>query len=213
MQVAYLPELFFSVAVSIVVAALGYVIGRLLKYIVTFILDRIGFDDWIKKISVGKAIIRAGFVPARFFGNLVAWIVYISFILLAVGVGSREVSRDLGGVLYLDDLSNIAFSLLTVYVSGFIKAFLAAVAGFILVDGFVGYIYKTSELRSEVYLLVPVAEYLRILLYINVIIFSLSLSGVGVDELLTILQPVIWGITAIMIAVVVEQIILRLSKK
>lgn len=210
---SFLAEALLSLLISASIVALGYVTGRLLRYVVTLLLDRIGFNDWVRRISIGKAIVRAGFVPASFFGNLTAWIMYLSFILLALGIGSRDISRSLGGVAYLDELSNVVFNLLTVYVSGFVKAFLVIVVGFTLVDGFIGYLYKTSELRAEMYLLVPVAEYLRLLLYISIITFSLSVSGVGISELMLVLQPVIWGITVIMIAVVVEQILQRYWKR
>jgi len=210
---SFIAEVLFSLIISASIIALGYVIGRFLKYVVTLFLDKIGFNDWVRRISIGKAIVRAGFVPASFFGNLTAWIIYLSFILLAIGIGSRDISRSLGGVAYLDGLSNVAFDLLTVYISGFIKAFLVVVVGFTLVDGFIGYIYKTSELRAEMHLLVPVAEYLRILFYISIITFSLSVSGLGTSELMLVLQPVIWGITVIMVAVVIEQILRRYWRK
>ena len=210
---SFLAEALLSLLISASIVALGYVIGRLLRYVVTLLLDRIGFNDWVRRISIGKAIVRAGFVPASFFGNLTAWVIYLSFILLALSIGSRGVSRSLGGVAYLDGLSNVAFDLLTVYISGFIKAFLVVVVGFTLVDGFIGYIYKTSELRAEMHLLVPVAEYLRILFYISIITFSLSVSGLGTSELMLVLQPVIWGITVIMVAVVIEQILRRYWRK
>lgn len=213
MSMLSLSDILLSLLTFALIIALGYLLGKFLKYVVTLLLDRIGLNDWIKRISIGKAIVRAGFIPANFFGTLVAWVTYISFLLLAVSLGSRDISRSLGGVTYLDELSNVAYNLLVVYVSGFLKAFLIVVVGFILIDGFIGYVYKTSELRSDVQLLVPVAEYLRLLLYINVIIFALSVIGVGVGELLMVLQPVVWGITIIMIATVIERIVRGYAKK
>jgi len=198
---------------SILIIVLGYVIGRLSKFLINIFLSRIGFNDWVRRISIGKAIIRAGFTPSEFFSSLIAWIIYVSSIFTAINFGSREISVVLGGVSYLNDLADISYSIVTIYLGGFIKSFLVIIVGFILVDGFIGYIYKVSEPRTEQPLLAPVAEYLRILLYIGVIIFALSVGGIGVGELIQILQPVVWGITAIMIVVVIEQVILRVYKK
>jgi len=188
-------------------------VGKLTRFLLSVFFDRIGFNEWVKRISIGKAIIRAGFTPSEFFSSLIAWIIYIAFILLAVNFGSKEVSRELGGIFYLNDLADATYAILTIYLGGFIKAFLVIIVGFILIDGFVGYIYKVSEPRAETPLLAPVAEYLRILLYISVIIFALSVGGISVRELIQILQPVVWGITAIMIVVVIEQVLLRVYKK
>lgn len=203
--------IYIGYSAAIIVA--GYVVGRLTRFLLNLLLSRIGFNDWVKKLSIGKAIIRAGLTPVEFFSSLAAWIIYISFILLAIGFGSREISSALGGVSHLTDLSNVSYELLTIYVAGFVKAFVVIVIGFILVDGFIGYIYSVSGSREETVILAPVAEYLRILFYIVTLTFALSVSGVRVGELIMILQPIVWGITAIMVAISIAIIVSRVFKR
>ncbi|MEM3346165.1 MAG: hypothetical protein QXR36_01900, partial [Desulfurococcaceae archaeon] len=95
----------------------------------------------------------------------------------------------------------------TVYIAGLLKAFLIIIIGFILVDVFVGYVYKSTELRAEMQILYPLGEYLRIVLYIAVVTYALEQSGIGIGVLTELLIPVIWGITAAIILIVVYLIV------
>jgi len=97
--------------------------------------------------------------------------------------------------------------LLNVYIVGFLKALIIIIIGFILTDVFVSYIYKSSELRTEMQLLAPVAEYLRLLFYIVIVIFAIEQTGISVEALTNMLTPIIWGLTVAMLLIIVFNII------
>ncbi|MEM4685370.1 MAG: hypothetical protein QW133_04560, partial [Sulfolobales archaeon] len=99
------------------------------------------------------------------------------------------------------------------YVVGFVKTFLIIITGFILTDAFIGYIYKSSELRSEVRLLTPVAEYLRIMIYLAVVMFALEQGGLSIHSLNILLMPVIWGLTIAMILIILAQIVQQVIRR
>jgi hypothetical protein len=56
-------------------------------------------------------------------------------------------------------------------------------------------------------LLTPVAEYLRVLLYIVVVIFAVEQGGISVEVLTNIMTPIIWGLTIAMLLIIAFNII------
>ncbi|MFP3252243.1 MAG: hypothetical protein RXO32_11030, partial [Thermoproteus sp.] len=77
-----------------------------------------------------------------------------------------------------------------------------SIIGFILVDGFVEYIYKGALSKNEA-VVGPVAEYIRIILYLVVVTFALEQGGINVSTLTAMLTPITWGLTAAVVAVLV----------
>lgn len=177
----------------------GWLIGQITKYVVTKVLSKVGFDEWMRKLSIGRAIKRTGYYAHEFMGLLAAWLIYVVFIALGVYVA--------GYVAGWVDVANYAYAVITVYISGFVKLLLIVIVGFMLVDVFVGYVYKSTELRSEMQVMYPLAEYLRIVLYMAIVVFAVEQSGLGVGVLLQLLQPIIWGMTAMVVLFMVYLII------
>jgi hypothetical protein len=204
LQVDYF-NLVIAIGLTVAIILIGYVLGILARRLILYILTKVGFDEWFKKFAVGKAILRSGYSASEFFGLITSWVIYLTSFLLALAT--------LTSSLNLTSLSDTLYIIVSVYVVGFIKAFLIIITGFILTDAFIGYIYKSSELRSEVRLLTPVAEYLRIMIYLAVIVFALEQGGLNVYSLNMLLVPIIWGLTIAMIIIIISQVIQQVARK
>jgi hypothetical protein len=204
LQVDYF-NLVIAIGLTVAIVLIGYVLGILARRLILYILTKVGFDEWFKKFAVGKAILRSGYSASEFFGLITSWVIYLTSFLLALAI--------LTSSLNLTPLSDTLYTIVSVYVVGFIKAFLIIITGFILTDAFIGYIYKSSELRSEVRLLTPVAEYLRIMIYLAVIVFALEQGGLNVYSLNMLLVPIIWGLTIAMIIIIISQVIQQVARK
>jgi hypothetical protein len=196
-------ELLFNIIISIGAALLtwltGYLLGHGVKYFVSRLLSRIGFEEIVKRTGFGRAIKRTGLLPHEFMGSLAAVIIYIVFAILGVYIA--------GYVLKLEAIMSTAETALYVYVAGGLKLLFIVLIGFTLVDAFVGYVYKSTELRAEMQLLYPMAEYLRIVLYIAIVVYGVEQSGLGVGVLPSLLTPIIWGITVIIVLFVLYLIV------
>ena len=203
-QVDYL-SLLRAIGFAALTILIGYAAGALVKRFIRYALTKVGFDEWFKKFAVGKAILRSGYVASEFFGLVISWIIYVTATLLAVAIAAA----DLG----ITAISEPLYYIVSVYVTGFAKAFAIMIVGFILVDTFIGYVYKSTELRSEASFLTPVAEYLRILLYIAILVFALEQGGLNVSTLYILLTPIIWGLTIAMIVIILANLVQQVIKK
>lgn len=180
-----------AVGLALLIWVLGWVVGQIVKYAVSKTLSKLGFDEWIKKFSFGRVIRRTGYYSHEFLGMIASWFIYVLFLVLGIYAA--------GYVIGNIDIMYYAYIIISVYITGFVKLFLIAIVSFILIDAFISYIYKSTELRSEMQILYPLAEYLRIVLYIAVLVFAVEQSGLGIGVLPNLLTPIIWGITAIII--------------
>lgn len=199
-------EIIVNVLFSAIIVLIGYVVGRGTKKFLSYLISRIGADEWFKRFALGRAIIRSGYAPSEFFGMITSWIIYIcAFFLAAI-----HISRQLN-MWYVYDL----FNSLLGYLISFVKAFIIIIVGYILVDSFIGYIYKSSELNRESGLITmaPAAEYLRVILYIVVLIFSLEQGNIPVQTLWVLITPVVWGLTIIMVVISISEILRRVLKR
>lgn len=186
----------FYIAVALLIAVVGYVLGRAIRHILDSFFRRTGLNDWFRSFNIGRALLRSGYTAGEFFGSVAAWVVYIVFFLLALAY----IALNLG---YQDSYALI-LNILYTYVYGFVKFFIISIFGFILVDGFVEYIYKGALSKSEVVVGV-VAEYVRIILYLVVITFALEQGGINVSTLSSMLTPITWALAAALVAVLVAE--------
>jgi hypothetical protein len=184
----------YHVAVAVLIAVFGVVLGRVVRRVVDRLLFRLGFNDWFRNFNIGRALLRSGYTPSEFFGSVAAWLLYLFFILTAVAYLGMSFGRV--------DISEWVASILVVYLFGFVKFFIISIVGFILVDGFVEYIYKGALSRSEA-VVGPVAEYIRIILYLVVVTFALEQGGINVATLSSMLTPITWGLAAAVVAVLI----------
>lgn len=188
-----------SAAVTALILAAGYLAGSAARWALSRGLSRLGLNQWFRNFNVGKAILRSGYTPAEFFGGVAAWLIYVSAVLLA----ASYLARSLG----LAEVADGAVEVLRVYVAGFAKFFVTAIIGFVLVDGFADFIYKGSFTGERTVGLV--AEYIRIVLYLAVITFALEVGGINVATLSAMVTPIVWGLTAAIVAAVVAAALRR----
>lgn len=200
-----LYDVLICVGTSILIVLVGYVAGRGLRWALGSMLERLGTNEWFRKFAIGRAILRGGYSPSEFFSLVASWITYVASVLTAAYYFSS--------FLELTEIRSITYALLVTYLVGFVKAFFIIITGFILVDSFISYLYKSSELRTEEELLTPVAEYLRILLYVVTVVFSLEQGGISIHALSTMLTPVMWGLTAVMIIIILGHVLGRVMRK
>lgn len=184
----------YHVAVAVLIAVFGIVLGRVVRRVVDRVLFRLGFNDWFRNFNIGRALLRSGYTPSEFFGSVAAWLLYLLFILTAVAYLAMSFGRV--------DVSEWVTSIIAVYLFGFVKFFITSIVGFILVDGFVEYIYKGALSRNEA-VVGPVAEYIRIILYLVVVTFALEQGGINVTTLSSMLTPITWGLAAAVVAVLI----------
>lgn len=195
----FMLDVLKAVGLACLVWMLGYFIGHFVKYILVRVLGRANVDDFIRRTGIGRAIRRTGLLAHEFIASLAAWLIYLLFLILGVYFAGLLAQHE--GVVKAAEIA------LNVYYVGGLKLLLVVIIGFVLVDAFVGYVYKSVELKSETQLLTPVTEYLRIVLYIAIMVYAVEQSGLGVGALLQLLTPLIWGVTAITVLVVLYLII------
>jgi hypothetical protein len=188
--------LLYHTGVAIFIVALGFVLGRVLRRAVDRLLFRLGFNDWFRRFNIGRALLRSGYTAGEFFGSVTAWLVYILFILLAAAYLALNFNN-----MHMYEWVMMAIN---VYLFGFVKFFIISIFGFILVDGFAEYIYKGALSKNE-NVVGPVAEYVRIILYLVVVTFALEQGGINVSTLSSMLTPITWGLAAAVVAVLVAE--------
>jgi len=184
----------YHAAVAVLIAVFGIVLGRVVRRVVDRLLFRLGFNDWFRNFNIGRALLRSGYIPSEFFGSVAAWLLYLLFILTAVAYLAMSFGRI--------DVYEWVTSIIAVYLFGFVKFFIISIIGFILVDGFVEYIYKGALSRNEA-VVGPVAEYIRIILYLVVVTFALEQGGINVTTLSSMLTPITWGLAVAVVAVLI----------
>jgi hypothetical protein len=184
----------YHAAVAVLIAVFGIVLGRVVRRMVDRLLFRLGFNDWFRNFNIGRALLRSGYTPSEFFGSVAAWLLYLIFILTAVAYLAMSFGRV--------EVSEWVSSIIVVYLFGFVKFFIISIVGFILVDGFVEYIYKGALSKNEA-VVGPVAEYIRIILYLVVVTFALEQGGINVTTLSSMLTPITWGLAVAVVAVLI----------
>lgn len=192
-------EVLIGIGITFIASFIGWLLGRGARYLIVKLLSATSFDEWIRKLGIGKAIRRMGYKASEFLGAAVAWVIYIVSIVLGVYIAASLMSWE--------HVKEYSYVVLTHYIAGILKMFAIALAGFVLIDVFVGYIYRSTELGSEMQMLYPLAEYIRIVLYIAITVFAVEQSGLGLGILSQLLIPIIWGIIAIIILYMIYLIV------
>ncbi|MCY0868838.1 MAG: hypothetical protein OWQ48_06415 [Desulfurococcus sp.] len=188
-----------DIAIAVLIAVVGVNGGWIARWLINYLLGKIGINDWFRRFNIGRAIMRSGYAPSELFGLIGSWVIYLLGFLYAI--------------LYLTQYPSLQplrepISLVISFIYGFVKAFIIIIIGDILVDTFIGYIYK-SESTSQLASLVPAAEYLRIIFYIVVMVYALQLGGLPVEILWGLITPVIWGLTIIVVVLVASEAVRR----
>lgn len=188
---SYLKGLFASYGPrtvwALVVLVAGWMMGRVLAWLVERVVRRGGLGAVFKKTSVGRAILVSGYTPARFFSSLAKWCVYIIAVYEAVELLAiptlRAIMREI--VLQLPE---------------FISGLLIFVVGSIFSDA-VGNITRQAgggSDRPEYYN--PFGDIIRIFLYFVTLVMALTQMGIDVTILYIFAQAFAWA-TAMAVAI------------
>jgi hypothetical protein len=84
----------------LVILLIGYFIAKVLARVADSLLERIGFDGWVERGTLGEAFQRSKFDPSDMVGMVVFWGVFLIALQLAFGVfGPNPISDLLDGVI------------------------------------------------------------------------------------------------------------------
>jgi small-conductance mechanosensitive channel len=166
-------ELFYMVIVLVI----GWVIGRVVAFLVNRIVDRFGWDSMLRKTSLGRAILRSGYTAGSFIASLVKWIIYLVAILAALTIPNIPLLR-------------VSAEWVISFLPSFVKGLLILIIGIILIDWFADSI-KKGQIEDPI--IVLTSDVIRIFLYLIVIAMALSNMGVDVTAIYIIITPVAWA--------------------
>jgi small-conductance mechanosensitive channel len=120
----YIPQLFGA----IIILVIGYIVARILKAVVSRILQGIGFDSWMERGGIKQFLDRAQTreTPATVLGTLVFWLVFIIAITMAAdALGIRQVSEVLGQLIAY--IPSIIAAILILVLAALLANFLAGI--------------------------------------------------------------------------------------
>lgn len=84
----------------LIILLIGYFIAKVLARVADSLLERVGFDGWVERGSLGQAFERSKFDPSDMVGMVVFWGVFLVALQLAFGVfGPNPISDLLEGVI------------------------------------------------------------------------------------------------------------------
>jgi len=166
------------VALAILTLTLGWVIGRLSSFFVNKLVGKMGLESSFRRVSVGRAVLRVGYTPGRFFGVLIKAVVYLFAFLFAL---------ELLAIPFLTAFVQAIMGYLPHLFSGA----LVLVGGFVLVD----WVGETIERGTSATFLPALLSWLvRGLLYFVVITMALAEIQVDVTILYILAQALAWSI-------------------
>src|SRR5918997_1495931 len=120
----YIPQLIGAIVILIV----GYIVAKILKAVVSRILQGIGFDGCMEKGGIKQFLDRAQTreTPATVLGRLVFWLVFIIAITMAAdALGIRQVSEVLGQLIAY--IPSIIAAILILVLAALLANFLAGI--------------------------------------------------------------------------------------
>jgi hypothetical protein len=84
----------------LLILVIGYIVAKLLQRVVDLLLERVGFDRWVERGSLGTALTRSRFDASDILARLVFWTVFLIALQLAFGAfGPNPVSDLLHGLI------------------------------------------------------------------------------------------------------------------
>lgn len=167
---------------AIIILIIGWAVGRIVGRAVSTILERSGLDDLLKRTIVGRAIIRSGIKPVRFFDLLIRWFIYLIAIFVAVET------------LHVEILSRFMLEVVE-YIPNLIAGIAILIFGFIAAD-FLGDAVSTLAEEAKIFFHRIVGSVVKLLLYFIVVTIALSQMKVNVEILYIFANAMAWGIAA-----------------
>ena len=158
--IVYSPRVVFAA----IALALGWVIGRLVSFLTARFVEKIRLEPAFRRTSVGRAILRGGYTPSRFFAMLGKIIIYLFATFSALGLLSIPLLTDL-------------VQAVIEYLPFMIEGILIIVIGVICVD----WVGEAIEKGVVSYIFPPrlLAGLIRMILYF--VVFTIALSEMMID--------------------------------
>jgi len=166
------------VALAMIVLALGWMIGRLVGFLLNRIMGKMGWEPAFRKTSVGRAILRSGYTPSIFFATLGRGIVYFFAVISALNL------------LSIPFLTASVQTFLE-YLPNFVEGVLILVAGLIFTDWVGEAVEKGSFSTVQPH---PLGGLVRIPLYFVSITIALAQMKVDVTILYIFAQAFAWSL-------------------
>jgi small-conductance mechanosensitive channel len=120
----YIPQLIGA----IIILVTGYIVARILKAVVSRVLQGVGFDGWMERGGIKQFLDRAQTreTPATVLGTLVFWFVFIIAITMAAdALGIRQVSEVLSQLIAY--IPSIIAAILILVLAALLANFLAGI--------------------------------------------------------------------------------------
>lgn len=171
---AYSPR----VVLAIVTLALGWIIGRLVGFLLNNFIGKMGWEPAFRRTSVGRAILRSGYTPGNFFAALGKGFVYLFTVLSALNL------------LSIPFLTASVQAFLE-YLPNLIEGVLILVIGLVFADWVGESVEKGSYSMVQPYLL---GGLVRVLLYFAGITIALAQMRVDVTILYIFAQAFAWSL-------------------
>jgi len=172
--IVYAPR----VVLAVIALALGWLIGRLVGFLLSSVIGKMGWESAFRRTSVGRAILRSGYTSSSFFAALGKGIVYMFAIISALNL------------LSIPFLTASVQAFLE-YLPSLVEGVLILVAGLVFADWIGESVEKGSFSTVQSYLL---GGLVRILLYFVSLTIALAQMKVDVTILYIFAQAFAWSL-------------------
>jgi len=171
---AYSPR----VIVALITLALGWVFGRVIGFVISRIVGKIGWESAFRRTSVGRVVLRSGFTPASFFAALGKGTTYLLAIVSALNL------------LAIPQVTT-ATQAFTEYLPSLIEGVVIFVVGLIFSDWVGELVEKGAPSSGQSFLLGGLS---RILLYFVTTTLALAQMKIDVTILYIFGQAFAWSL-------------------
>ncbi|PUA32110.1 MAG: hypothetical protein B9J98_04475 [Candidatus Terraquivivens tikiterensis] len=181
---------FFDWAPRLIVFAVtllvGWIVGRLLYSAVSRIVGRMGWEHYMRKTVIGRAILSSGYTAGTFSASVVKWLTYLVAILYSIyALNIPELSAGVSQVL--------------AYLPSLVTGIVILVVGLILAD-WTAELVRQGQPKSELSTLA--SDVVRVFLYFIVITVALANMRIDITIIYIFATPIAWSI-AIILGIVV----------
>ncbi|MFH0897499.1 MAG: hypothetical protein V1850_05590 [Candidatus Bathyarchaeota archaeon] len=173
--IVYSPRVFLA----LITLFLGWVIGRLVGILINSVVGKMRLETVFRRTSVGRAILRSGYTPSRFFVALGKTAIYLFATFSALNFLSIPLLTD-------------SVQALISYIPSFLGGVMILVAGFVFADWIGEAVEKgwtSSNIQSSF-----LGVIVRLLLYFMTLTIALAQMKIDVTILYIFAQAIAWSI-------------------
>jgi Mechanosensitive ion channel, conserved TM helix len=101
----------------LLILVIGYFVAKAIEKILNGVLERVGFDRWVERGGLRKALERSKYDPSDILAKLVFWAAFLFVLQLAFGVfGPNPISDLIAGIIAY--LPNIFVAIVILVIAG-----------------------------------------------------------------------------------------------